>query len=111
MNERFSPLWALLFGILLSGMGVYSILTGDGFSRGGIFVDGPPAPGWTGWILLPAGLTICILSIRALRRGAGKTKPKQYTDEDAARAKEEMDRLYLKEHGSLPEEPRPKKGS
>jgi hypothetical protein len=39
-----------------------------------------------------------------MRRGEGKPKPEQYTDEDVARAKKTLDRMYLKEHGKLPEE-------
>ena len=52
------------------------------------------------WVFLPAGIFFTVASIRALWRGE---KPK-YTDEDAARAKKALDRMYLKEHGKLPEE-------
>ena len=101
-----SPYGMLILGIILTVNGMQSLIAGDGGSLWGV-----PLVDWIGWVLAPAGIIICILSIRALRRGAGKTKPKQYTDEDAARAKEEMDRLYGKERGSLPEEPRPEKDS
>ncbi|MCL1939951.1 MAG: hypothetical protein FWG04_04755 [Desulfovibrionaceae bacterium] len=62
---------------------------------------------WFGWIFLPCGIAITVLSIISLRRGGGK--PKKYTDEDVARAKEALDRMYLREHGTLPEEPPSKK--
>ena len=52
------------------------------------------------WVFLPVGIFFTVASIRALWRGE---KPK-YTDEDAARAKKALDRMYLKEHGKLPEE-------
>jgi hypothetical protein len=64
---------------------------------------------WAGWIFLPAGVVICFLSIRAIRRGEGKVEPKTYTEEDVAKAKEALDRMYLKEHGKLPEEEEHKK--
>jgi hypothetical protein len=58
-----------------------------------------PIVDWIGWVELPVGIIICILSIRALRRG-----PKKYSGEEIARAKEALDRMHFAEHGVWPEE-------
>ena len=63
-----------------------------------------PLVDWIGWLFLPIGIALCIMSIIALRRGEGK--PKKYTDAEVAQAKEALDRMYLKEHGSLPKSDR-----
>ncbi|MCL1939890.1 MAG: hypothetical protein FWG04_04445 [Desulfovibrionaceae bacterium] len=103
MNDPGGPHWALALGILLIVSGVFGIITGVGGYLGGDLVPKIPVVDWAGWIFLPCGIAITVLSIIALRRGEGK--PKKYTDEDVARAKEALDRMYLREHGSLPEEP------
>jgi len=41
--------------------------------------------------------------------GEAKTNQKKYTDEDVACAREDLDRINLREHGSLPEESQTKK--
>lgn len=99
---RSSAWGGVLFGMLLIIDSVLDLI-GNGVVWRGVFI--PPRSRWP---LLPVGIVICILSIRALRRGEGKSRP--YTDEDVARAKEELDRMYLKEHGSLPEEEKRKTG-
>jgi hypothetical protein len=59
-----------------------------------------PLVDWIGWVVLPIGVVMSIMSITALRRGVGK--PKKYTDEDVAKAKEQLDQMYFKEHGFWP---------
>jgi len=44
------------------------------------------------------------MSIIAFRRGEGK--PKKYTDDEVARAKEALDRFYFKQHGVWPQSDR-----
>jgi Flp pilus assembly pilin Flp len=50
---------------------------------------------WIGWILLPCGIVICIMSINWALRG-----PKKYTDEDLDRAKTALDRMCREERGA-----------
>ena len=98
-----SNYWAsLILGILLMADGLKTIITGDGGSYGTILGGGAPAYAETAWITFPIGTLFTVVSIRALWRGKGR--PPKYTDEDVARAKETLDRMYLKEHGRLPEE-------
>ena len=94
----------LLSGIIFIATGTKRVVTGIGYSWGKF-----PTPGWTGWGFLFIGFLICFLSIRAWRRDRGKPKPEpeRYTDEEAAKAKAEMDQMYLREHGVPPEEPQP----
>ena len=96
---RNKGIWAcLLLGILLIADGVMNLLV-DGFYWRGAFI-----PSWTAWPLMFLGIVICIISIRGLWRGRGQPEPeKTDIDEAAARAKAEMDRIYLREHGKLPE--------
>jgi hypothetical protein len=54
------------------------------------------------WFAVPLGVGICILSIRSILRG--EWKQNQYTGEDLARAKKELDRMYFAEHGVWPKE-------
>ncbi|MCL1939891.1 MAG: hypothetical protein FWG04_04450 [Desulfovibrionaceae bacterium] len=109
MDDRNHPLGSLIVGILLIVTGGWNIITGEGGYRGGILVSKAPVVDWYGWVFLPGGIAITVLSIISWRRGEGKRKPKKYTDEDVARAKETLDRMYLREHGTLPEEPPSKK--
>jgi hypothetical protein len=103
---------------MLIVMGVWSIITGEGGYTGGLWGE-MPVVDFAGWIFLPCGIAITVLSIISLRRGGGKRKPKKYTDEDVARAKEALDHMYLREYGTLPEEeaqqskekPQPQKAS
>ena len=92
-----NDLWlGVVLGIILIA-GSLLTLPGDGVYRGFTF----PAAGV--WVLLFTGISIIILSIRGLLRGEGK--PQSFTDEDARRAKEKLDRMYLLEHGTLPPPP------
>jgi uncharacterized membrane protein len=98
MNRDIGGLILLLVtGIMLIAIGIYNIITGTSGQVFGIFgtvsvVD------WIGWVVLPAGIVICIMSIIGLRRG-----PEKYTDEEAVRSKEALDRiLYFEEHGTWP---------
>ena len=96
------PGLALILGIMMILGGGRSIITG----KGGSVWSGIPVVDWIGWIMLPFGIAISIMSIRSLWRGGGK--PKKYTDEDLARAKEKLDRMYFEEHGSWPKTDRKK---
>ena len=74
------------------GLGCASLIIGLGdlcMEQTGIF-----------WFALAIGIFICTASIRSMQRGEGK--PKKYTDEDVAKAKEELALMYFKEHGSWP---------
>jgi hypothetical protein len=105
MNNHPSPRGALIVGIMVIVWGLDIIITGEGGYTGGLLVGKAPVVDFAGWILLPCGIAMTFLSIISLRRGEGKRKPKKYTDEDVVRAKEALDRMYLREHGKLPEEP------
>ena len=59
----------------------------------------------TRWISLLVGITMTILSILYLRKH--KFIPLAFTDEEARQAKEKLDRMYLREHGTLPQAPEP----
>ena len=96
--------WSLLAGILLVLSGAMKLLTGESGLYWGVAV-----PAWGGFIFLPVGIIFTVMSIRALRRGEGKA-PK-YSDEDVTRAKAELDRLYLREHGRPPEPPKSEEGN
>ena len=94
--------WGWLFvGAVFSFFGAHKVLTGEP----GIYWD-VPIPAWTGWIELPVGLWVLFVSIRALRRNRNKPEPVVNIDEDAARAEAELDAMYLREHGKLPEKPK-----
>ena len=99
MDKSYSPRMALVFGIMLTVDGAYFTITGRGSSYWGF-----PVAYWVRWSFLLMGIIICMLSIRALRRGEGK--PKKYTEEDATRAEAELDAMYLRDHGELPEKPK-----
>ena len=75
---------------------------------GGVVWRGAFIPPWTSWPIMFLGMVICGFSIRSIRRGEGK--PPVYTAEDAARAKEEMDRLYLPKHDADSHKENGKKG-
>ena len=92
--------WGLLLGIVLIFCGVLNLLTGSGLKYWGA-----AAPPWTWLVFLPVGIVVGFWSARALLRGEGK-KP-VYTDEDRTRAKERLDRMYLREHGTAPGAPEP----
>lgn len=88
-------------GVLASLSGARQILTGEPGIRGGVEI-----PVWAGWIELPFGIWVLFLSIRALRRNRNIPAPPVNIDEEAARAEAELDAMYLREHGKLPEKPR-----
>jgi hypothetical protein len=91
-----SPWRNLGVGSFLIAIGLNDLLTDQTGNYWRYF----PTPGWVGWFAVPMGIGICILSIRAIQSDEGK--PKTLTDEDLARAKEEMDRMYFAEHGVWP---------
>jgi len=85
------PGWGLCAGIMLIICGVLSLVKG----KPGIHIAATgqqiPLVDWIGWVLLPSGIAISILSIQWLLRGGGK--PKKYTNEDVVRAKEKLDQI------------------
>ena len=91
--------WGIIAGILLSFLGAQKIITG----KPGIYWGGVPIPAWTGWFQLPAGIALLFLAIRGLRRDKNAPKPIINIDEEAKRAEAELDAMYLREHGKLPE--------
>ena len=92
--------WSLVAGILLVFSGALTLFTG----KSGHYWD-VAVPVWAGSLFLPLGIVIIVMSVRALRRGEGKA-PK-YSDEDVTRAKAKLEQMHLREHGSLPETPKP----
>lgn len=64
-----------------------------------------PVPAWGEAILFFVGLCITIISIRASLRGEGKFKKPKVNEEEIVRARATLERMYLKEHGQLPEYP------
>jgi len=99
-REPEGPGWSLCLGILFIIWGTLSIVTG----KAGIHIAATGGQivlmDWIGWVLLPSGIVISIVSIRSLLRGGGK--PETYTDEEATRAKEELAHMHFKEHGCWP---------
>ena len=94
-----NKLWAgVLFGLAVSLSGMIKITTGQSGS-----LWGGSVPTWTGWLLLPGGLLILVLSIRGLLRSEGK--PPCYTDDDVEKSKRHLEQMYIKEHGVPPEYP------
>jgi len=108
--KNVSSLWGGLFcGSLLIGISAYNLLTikGDGYmSWKGVYV-----PVWENWFLLLAGIVIIAPSLYDLMRG--KDKPEScaetYTDKETAQAEAEMDAMYFRQYGELPEKPKPEK--
>ena len=94
--------WGILLGALASLLGAHKLVTGEP----GLYWGDVPIPAWTGWIQLPFGIWVLFLSIRALRRNRNTPEPPVDIDEDAARAEAELDAMYLREHGKLPEKPK-----
>ncbi|MDL2210765.1 hypothetical protein LJC26_08185 [Desulfovibrio sp. OttesenSCG-928-O18] len=87
---------SLSAGLLLIISGLLTVFTGEG----GTF-HGFPVPAWTGPPMAALGVFACVLSIRALRQNKGEKTT--YTDEDVERAKADLERMCIREHGVLPE--------
>ena len=94
-------LFGVFVGVVLSYLGALKILTGEpGYYRG------HSIPAWIGWVQLPFGLWFLFLSIRALKRNWHTPKPPPppvNIDEEAAKAEAEMDAMYVRDHGELPD--------
>ena len=88
----------ILLGVLASFSGARQLLTGEPGFRGGLEI-----PAWTGWVQLPFGLWVLFLSIRALKRNWHTPEPPVNLDEEAAKAEAEMDAMYVRDHGELPD--------
>ncbi|MDR1241360.1 MAG: hypothetical protein LBM00_01035 [Deltaproteobacteria bacterium] len=89
----------LVGGILMVFDGSLTLLSGDRLWRGTII------PAWTAWPEILLGAIVCALAIWDMRRSKGHPKQPVYTDEDVARAEDELDAMYLREHGELPQKP------
>jgi len=91
----------ILIGVIFSYIGAYKLLTGEPGDYHGL-----PIPVWVGWFQLPLGLWALFLSIRALRRNWHTPEPPPppvNIDEEAAKAEAEMDAMYVRDHGELPD--------
>ena len=95
--------WGVFIGVGLSFLGAHTILTGESGTRWGVAI-----PSWTGWVQLPVGIWVLFVSIRALWRDRNKVEPVVVVnlDEEAARAEADLDAMYLRDHGELPEKPK-----
>ena len=98
-NSEYNPWVALAIGIVLIFSGSFKLVTGIGGDWHDVYI-----PAWTGWIFVPLGLIIAILSLRSLRTWK-EPEPPKYTDEEVVKARENLDRMYLREHGGPPEAP------
>ena len=88
----------LIGGILLVISGLLTLEAGDHMWRDTI------VPGWTAWPKIILGLAVCGLSLWNLRRNKDHLKrPACTTDEEAAKAEAEMDAMYVRDHGELPD--------
>ena len=87
--------------IILSSLGL--LLNGPRVWRASVI------PEWNGWPGLVLGCAICIIALRTIRRNKNNPKPFTYSDEDVTKAKAELDAIYLREHGELPQKPKPEK--
>ena len=94
-----SPWFSLIAGI---GMILGSLLTLP--EDGGSF-HGFPIPAVGGWILLVIGAIWCVLSVKLIRKRKRKSTPPEYTNEDVTKGLSELERMYVKDHGTLPEYP------
>ena len=98
MNKTDNLRWSLALGLLLTGGSIYGLLfIDDGFVWRDVYV-----PIWTDWLLLPLGIIISFLSIRAILRKRKEPPPVVDIDAEAAKAKAELDLMYFKEHGRMP---------
>ena len=97
MRETESAWLWLILGCMITGGSLYGLT----MTENGLGWRGVPVPLWAHWLLLICGIALLALSIRALLQGKGKHEP--FTDEDAARAEAELDAMYLREHGELPD--------
>ena len=97
------PWWVLFTGCVITYLGICGLLSGEEFYLAHAVYGGVYVPMWTRWFVLPFGILFIVISIYALYRGEGKERI--YTEEEAARAKAELDAMYLYEYGELPKMP------
>ena len=97
--SEYNPWIALATGIVVLLSGLLKLITNVGGDWHGVYI-----PVWTGWVFVPLGLLIIILSIRSLRTWK-EPEPPVYTDEEIRQAKEKLDQMYLREHGESPHTP------
>ena len=100
-NNAEKPWIPLFMGILLTIDGLHTLITGKGGE-----VRGFPVVDWAGWVFLPVGVIIIVLSIRSICTWK-EPEPPTYTDEDIRQAKKKLEQMHLREHGGLPEAPKP----
>ena len=102
--------WAgLSIGIWFLLTGGHAILTGEpGITYLGFFSRGDVrAHLWVSWLRVPAGVWVLYWAVRAFLRARENPEPEPtvISDEDAARLKAELDAMYVREHGTLPQPP------
>lgn len=90
----------LVGGILLIVSGSLTLLSGNRPWRGTII------PSWTAWPEILLGVIICVLAIWSLYHNKGRPKQPANTAEDVAQAEAELDAMYFREHGKLPDKPK-----
>ena len=99
MKKKSNPLGSLIFGLALSFVGFFMLLYGEeGFYWRGGFISP-----WISWFLLPIGIIITILSLRSFQQQGSQSKT--YSDEEVAQSEAEMDAMYFREHGEMPQKP------
>lgn len=67
----------------------------------GFYYWGFRVPEWGVAILFITGLALIWLSIRGMLRGHGKPR-ETYTNQEVEKAKENLEKMYMQEHGTTP---------
>ena len=96
---KMTPLrWEALLAALWTLSGVLIGVSGGSF-------HGFEVPNWGGWVMAATGVLVFTLCMRAIVQGKDTSKPRDYTDEDVSKGLSELERMYVKDHGTLPEYP------
>jgi len=106
-RDNFELWGSLIVGCIFIAGSLYGWSVGIGaFGKGG-----PSPPIWTNWIFLFSGIGITAYSIYGfiLRKEKPEVHTETCTDEEVAKAEAEMDAMYLRQYGELPEKPKPEK--
>lgn len=86
--------------ILIVFLGLVGVIT-DGGNLNGI-----PMPGWIYWPITIVGLIGCIGYSRDIKKAKNKpAEPQLPLDDQCVQAKADLDRMYFREHGRMPEWP------
>ncbi len=82
-----------------------------GLEAGGGSFNDMPMPGWIYWPITIVGIIGCIGYARDLRKAkTAPPTPPIPLDEQCAQAKADLDRMYFREHGVMPEWPEREEG-